>query len=1301
MKLHACRHCGSRLRTYTELQEHLKTHPNVCVTCYRVFSNRSILLAHTCKVEEYLCEICQRSYSTQTKLARHRRETSCHHSLPPEAKRQKPMPPIEDLEAPPSLVDDYGSELQDVIIQNWGSIRTHTSHGPVQSRYNFNLMTSDTVGLELGHIFTDQTTAFKLNISYGFILRNRTSGRYRYYHSSCNCCGRYLDEPSLITNADTFENFLERINEPDILKWALSQRPNSDWVVEIVTNATIFVNRILYTNTIYLNLHETHFSLIHDIKAYSHSYKCSKCEHSLWKYPAWLERHELTCDAGVRHVYNGGVYHTTPSVFQRLDDEGIAVAETLRFYPYRATFDFECFFDGEALPANSDRVQWIARHVPLIVSVASNVPGHEPPRCYVTDSDSDKLVGAMMRSISAISDTAFDMLIPSYDNVLNELEVRKDAWDEAERKAPKEDDSKPEDDEEVEMEESKTNPYKTLIGQLLGWLHQLPVIGFNSGRYDLNVIKQFFVPYLLKPSKQDNEDVDEEEEEEEDDDDETRFVIKRQNTFMCFATKKLKFLDITSYLAPGFSYDKYLKAYGCELQKGHFPYEYMDGIGKLEDRALPPQEAFYSRLKNEGISDDDYARCQAVWCDNRMKSMRDFLVWYNNRDVVPFLEAIDKQFAFYKQQNIDMFKDGVSVPGLTLLYLFNELPSNTFFTVFNQTNSDLHLLVKDNIVGGPAIIFHRYHEKDITKIRGEETCRSIVGYDANALYLWALMQDMPTGWYTRRREERQFRPQQAQPFGQMAVQWLTWEAAKNGCAIRHQVNGREKRIGKLPVDGWCAEARTAYQFHGCFFHGCPKCYDQTETNSVNDKTMAALLEKTRCNTAYLRRHVEVVEMWECEWKEIRKEPDVKSFLAPASRPRWTMTQQQILAAVVDGTLFGMVECDVRVPEELQDYFSEMQPVFKNASVTRDDIGPFMRQYAEEHDILSKPRVMLVGSFRGVKILLATPLLRWYLAHGLVVDRVYQIIEYEPNPCFRRFGESVSTARRAGDEDPDKAIIADTMKLLGNSGYGKTVTNVDRHRDVKYCTEIGTSALINNKRFRQLDVVTEDAYEIEMNKSVVKYTLPLHIGFFVYQYAKLRMLQFYYDFVDRYVERPLFQYCEMDTDSAYIALAGESIDGLVRADRRAHYFRHRSQWLPAECCDEHEDDYVCARIAGRPWTVTESCCFARKAFDKRTPGLFKVEWCGDGFVGLCSKTYYCFGATDKYSTKGLSKRHNDIDKDTFLAVLKNRRSGGGFNRGFRVRDSSVMTYIQERAALTYFYGKRKVLADGLSTAPLEV
>ena len=1201
MRVHACRHCGEVFPSYSDLRQHLDSHASghKCATCGRAFTRRANLQRHAsgCRPKPFTCDVCKSSFGRKWDLDHHKRTVQC--GSPPQPgpapKRRKVTHLHEDPLTPPPVEpsnDELSSDLQDAVRDNWAAIRTHVVNGPVQARYNIRLMTSDIGGLELGHIFAAQTTAFKINISYGFILRNRTSDRYRYYHSSYNCCGRYLDEPSLITNADTFENFLERIKEPDILKWALSQRPNSEWVVELVTNVTYFVNRILqhpigcvdvvlpdyvkrnkaivglekdryrmttyndnlclfrclaihqgcdvrcieatvatlyakytdntpvhdfagvtlddlhkveskfktnvvvyqlveidngktmaelvrrspaqYIETMYLNLYEAHFSYIKDIRMYSHSYKCSKCEQALWKCPYDLHRHELTCEAGVNRIHKGGVYRPPASIFERLDDEGIIASPVLRYFPYRATFDFECYFSDERLPVNSDKLQWSARHVPLSVSVASNVPGYEPAQCYVTDGDSDKLVADMMDHLTAISDAAYESLLPLYADVLEELKTRKEAWDE---------------EEEEENGKKTVNPCKTLEKQLQTWLRQLPVIGFNSGHYDLNVVKKFFIPYMLKGN------------------DKTRFVIKRQNTFMCFSTTNLKFLDVTQYLAPGVSYDKYLKAYGCELQKGHFPYEYMDDLHKLEDRALPPQAAFFSRLKNEGISNDDYARCQAVWRNNGMTTLHDYLVWYNNRDVTPFLEAIAKQFAFYHDRGIDMFKVGISVPGLSLLHLFNDLPNDTYFTVFNRTNSDLHKLVKDNIVGGPAIIFHRYHEKDVTKIRGGgETCRSIVGYDANALYLWALMQDMPTGWYVRRRAENGFHPQQAQPYGQMAVQWLTWEAAKNGCTIRHQGNGREKRIGKLPVDGWCAETRTAYQFHGCFWHGCPKCHtDPEETNPKNNKSMATLLADTKKHTTFLRRHVKVVEMWECDWKRERD---------PPLRQKWKMTQNEILTAVIDGTLFGMVECDVRVPDNLREYFSEMQPVFKNVTVTRDDIGPFMRQYAEENDIMSAPRRMLVGSYRGDKILLTTPLLRWYIAHGLVVDHVYQVIEYEPKPCFQNFGDSVSAARRAGDADPDKAIIADTMKLLGNSAYGKTVTNVDRHRDIKYSTEVGTSALVNNKRFRQLDVVAEDAYEIEMNKSVVKYTLPLHIGFFVYQYAKLRMLQFYYDFVDR-------------------------------------------------------------------------------------------------------------------------------------------------------------------------------------------
>ena len=157
--------------------------------------------------------------------------------------------------------------------------------------------------------------------------------------------------------------------------------------------------------------------------------------------------------------------------------------------------------------------------------------------------------------------------------------------------------------------------------------------------------------------------------------------------------------------------------------------------------------------------------------------------------------------------------------------------------------------------------------------------------------------------------------------------------------------------------------------------------------------------------------------------------------------RWTMTSQQILSGVRAGTVFGLIECDLCIPEALREHFAEMQPVFKNIRLTRDDLGPFMRRYTEKHNIMATPRRMLVGSYRDDKILLATPLLRWYMDHGLEVTHVYQTLEYHPIPCFRLFGDAVSTARREGDVHSHKAIIADTMKLLGNSGYGKTITNV--------------------------------------------------------------------------------------------------------------------------------------------------------------------------------------------------------------------------------------------------------------------
>ena len=297
---------------------------------------------------------------------------------------------------------------------------------------------------------------------------------------------------------------------------------------------------------------------------------------------------------------------------------------------------------------------------------------------------------------------------------------------------------------------------------------------------------------------------------------------------------------------------------------------------------------------------------------------------------------------------------------------------------------------------------------------------------------------MPTGSFTRRREETNFKKESST---KMATEWLEWKAHEGGIFIRHQMNNTEKRIGerKIPVDGFHGPSQTVFQFHGCWWHGhiCHLTKGK-EMNEKRKRPMAELREETKETSKYIKdQGYHLVEIYECQWRRIKKtNSQVQQFLnSKFNRPldhHKTLTQDQILSAIRNESLFGVVECDVRVPDALKPKFAEMCPIFKNIEISREDIGQHMQTFAEEENIMSQPRRSLVGSYFGEKILLASPLIKWYLEHGLEVTHIYQVVEYTPVPCFQPFGQAVSDARRAGDVDPNKAIIADTTKLVSCS-----------------------------------------------------------------------------------------------------------------------------------------------------------------------------------------------------------------------------------------------------------------------------
>ncbi|WAR05865.1 hypothetical protein MAR_021234 [Mya arenaria] len=130
-------------------------------------------------------------------------------------------------------------------------------------------------------------------------------------------------------------------------------------------------------------------------------------------------------------------------------------------------------------------------------------------------------------------------------------------------------------------------------------------------------------------------------------------------------------------------------------------------------------------------------------------------------------------------------------------------------------------------------------------------------------------------------------------------------------------------------------------------------------------------------------------------------------------------------------------------------------------------------------------------------------------------------EVKEQRCFKEFEREVSEARRQGGADPDTAIIAETNKVIGNSSYGSLIMDKTKHSDVQYVQgENETCLQVNDPRFSKLECLDQEEqyYEIEMSKRKIKLDLPIQFGYFILQYAKLRMLEFYNDFMDVYVVR---------------------------------------------------------------------------------------------------------------------------------------------------------------------------------------
>jgi hypothetical protein len=243
---------------------------------------------------------------------------------------------------------------------------------------------------------------------------------------------------------------------------------------------------------------------------------------------------------------------------------------------------------------------------------------------------------------------------------------------------------------------------------------------------------------------------------------EVDIIAVNSETFISFDINYMRFIDSVQFLKASLDtlvtnlsnsctdHDLFIHTRrhtcGSDLlfSKGIFPYEWFTELDKLSATSLPPKEAFFSKLNDEGISDEDYAHAQKVWQECGCTTFKQYHDLYMLCDVLLLADV----FETFRNMCMENYKLDPAH--------FLTLPSFAWAAMLKLTgvklqvitDAEMELFISSSIRGGISVVSHRHAVANNPYMEhydeGKET--SYIAYlDANNLYGWAMGQSLPHG----------------------------------------------------------------------------------------------------------------------------------------------------------------------------------------------------------------------------------------------------------------------------------------------------------------------------------------------------------------------------------------------------------------------------------------------------------------------------------------------------------------------------------------------------------------------------
>jgi hypothetical protein len=385
----------------------------------------------------------------------------------------------------------------------------------------------------------------------------------------------------------------------------------------------------------------------------------------------------------------------------------------------------------------------------------------------------------------------------------------------------------------------------------------------------------------------------------------------------------------------------------------------------------------------------------------------------------------------------------------------------------------------------------------------------------------------------------------------------------------------------------------------------------------------------------------------------------------------------------------LLEISILQPIELHEKLNSFPIVFDKRKIKMEELSQqqqiMYQNIFPDRKELDLPEMLILDLHDKDKIVVHWKVLQYWISKGIVLSKIFQILEFTEDPFVSNYMKKILDLRRLSVIEGNK-LLSLVLKLLANGLTGRFQQSTEKFSEFKISlTEAESLKLLKHPHLNSFSVLNNDCVLFEIEKQTVFYGNPLLTACCILNLSKLELYKMYDLFQSNFPEVKLIM---CDTDSLVLEVTDPNDNLWTFFNDNKHIFDFSNLSRRSKLYSEHNIGKY-----GGIWKVVQD----------RIQNVVSIRAKCYSIKSMCTCTKIpdpdCENDHSVKRCSGVNRSAlKKLTHDYYLSLLSEPGAIRSIDvQGTRSINNNICFVRGSKAAFHTFSPSRKLLSDGISTA----